>query len=92
MRIRRLAASIALAAAIGLGQGNPADDRLYDQVRLKLAGDRDIGSNAIEVEVHDGVVTLKGKVAKAKQKTKAEHVARKVKGVKNVVNQLVVSP
>jgi len=44
----------------------------------------------MEVEVKDGVVTLKGKVEYDEQKTKAEKLARKVSGVKRVDNQLVV--
>jgi hyperosmotically inducible periplasmic protein len=92
MRTRTVFAALALAAGLVLAQGNPADDHIYDQVRMKMANDADVGGNAIDVEVHGGVVTLKGKVSKGKQKTKAEHLARKVKGVKNVVNDLVVAP
>jgi osmotically-inducible protein OsmY len=67
------------------------DDRSYDQVRLKLAGARDVGGNAIEVTVQNGgAVILKGKVAKPRQKSKAEKLAKKVKGVKSVDNQLIV--
>jgi len=69
------------------------DDTIYDQVHVKLAGDPDVKSGAaIEVEVHDAVVTLKGKVRTEKEKEKAERLTKKVKGVKAVVNQLVVSP
>ncbi len=67
-----------------------ADDLLYDKVRQRLAADRDVKGGAIDVDVKDGVVTLRGKVREAKQKTKAEHVAKKVKGVKQVVNQLEI--
>jgi osmotically-inducible protein OsmY len=67
-----------------------SDDRIYDQVRLRLAADRDVKGGAIQVEVHDGVVTLSGKVKEEKQKIKAERITRKVKGVKKVVNQLEV--
>jgi hyperosmotically inducible protein len=92
MRIRTLAAGLVLSAGFLLAQGTPEDDRMYDQVRVKLAGDRDVGGGAIDVEVHDGVVTLKGKVSKPKQKSRAEKLAKKVKGVKSVVNNLVVAP
>jgi osmotically-inducible protein OsmY len=68
------------------------DDRIYDQVRQKLALDRDVRGGAIEVDVKDGVVTLRGAVREDKQKTKAEKVAKKVKGVNRVVNQLDVKP
>jgi osmotically-inducible protein OsmY len=92
MHTRTVFASLVLTAGLALAQGNPADDHIYDQIRLKMANDRDVGSNAIDVEVHDGKVTLKGKVSKPKQKSRAEHIAKKVKGVQSVVNDLVVAP
>ena len=71
-------------------QKRVSDDQLYDQVRQRLAADRDVKGGAIEVEVHEGVVTLRGKVRQEKQKTKAERITRKVKGVVKVVNELKV--
>jgi osmotically-inducible protein OsmY len=70
-------------------QGTPQDDKLYDKVRMKLAEDRDVNGGGIEVSVHNGVVTLKGKVLREKQRTRAATVAKKVKGVVSVDNQLV---
>lgn len=84
---------LALAAAPCLAalarQENP-DDRIYDEVRRRLANDPDVKGGAIEVEVRDGVVTLRGRVRQDKHKLKAERITRKVKGVKQVVNQLRV--
>ena len=68
------------------------DDTITDQVMVKLANDADVGGMKFEVTVHDGAVTLKGKVRTDKQKVKAEKLAKKVKGVTSVNNQLVVSP
>ncbi len=79
-----------LGGALLFAQGNPADDKIYDHVRMKLAENVDVNGGGIDVEVHDGNVILKGKVLRERQKTKAESVAKKVKGVKSVVNQLVV--
>ena len=73
-----------------LAQGNPEDDRLYNKVRMKLAENQEVNGGGIDVTVHDGNVTLKGKVLKEKQRTKAASVAKKVKGVKTVDNQLTV--
>jgi osmotically-inducible protein OsmY len=42
--------------------------------------------------VKDGVVTIKGRVDTDKGKTKATKLAKKVKGVKEVDNELVVGP
>ncbi|HYL36780.1 MAG TPA: BON domain-containing protein [Bryobacteraceae bacterium] len=75
-----------------LAQKQISDDSLIDQVRVKLANDPDVGGMKIDVEVHQGAVTLKGKVRTDKQKAKAEKIAKRVKGVASVANQLVVSP
>ena len=69
-----------------------SDDTLYDQVRIRIANDREIGGGRIEVKVSNGVVELTGKVKAAKQKERAEKLTKKVKGVKNVVNRIQVSP
>ena len=66
------------------------DDQLFDQVRRRLANDPDVRGGAFQVQVKDGVVTLNGKVEKERYKQKAEKLAKKVKGVKSVVNQLTV--
>lgn len=66
------------------------DDLIYDQVRLKLAGDSVVKGGALNVEVKEGVVTLSGNVQSEKQKDKAVHLARGVKGVKSVVNNIKV--
>jgi osmotically-inducible protein OsmY len=68
------------------------DDRMVDEVRLKLAGDVSVNGGAIEVDVRGGVVSLKGRVKNEKARTKAERLAKKVKGVKSVDNQLKVDP
>jgi osmotically-inducible protein OsmY len=68
------------------------DDTVRDQVMVKLANDPDVGGMPIDVDVKQGIATLKGKVRSDKQKSKAEKLAKKVKGVTGVANQLVISP
>jgi len=68
------------------------DDRIMDQVRMRLAGDQDVKGGALEVSVKDGQVVIKGRVDTEKGKNKATHLAKKVKGVKSVDNQLSVGP
>jgi len=80
----------ALAAGAWAADKHVSDDQLYDTVRRKLADDIVVKGGAMEVEVKDGVVTLKGKVEYEQQKVKAEKITRKVSGVKQVDNQLVV--
>jgi len=66
------------------------DDFVNDTVRQRLAADSLVKGGAIDVEVKDGVVTLKGKVQEPKQKDKAERITKKVNGVKSVVNQIKI--
>jgi osmotically-inducible protein OsmY len=76
-----------------LAADKPTDDNyIYDSVREKLATDAVVKGGAIDVDVKDGIVTLKGKVTEAKQKSRAESLAKKVKGVKSVINQLQITP
>jgi osmotically-inducible protein OsmY len=90
MHLKRVVAIAALTIGLLHGQGTPDDDRIYDQVRLKLASDTTVRGGGFEVEVHAGVVTLRGKVKQTKQKQKAERLTRKIKGVTKVVNELTV--
>jgi osmotically-inducible protein OsmY len=66
------------------------DDTITDQVRIKLADDPVVKGGALSVAVKNGVVTLSGDVELDKQKEKAEKVAKKVKGVKQVVNNIEI--
>jgi hyperosmotically inducible protein len=69
-----------------------ADNKIQDQVRMKLAVDQDVKGGALEVVVKDGVVVLKGRVDNDRAKTRAGKLAKKVKGVKDVDNELIVGP
>ncbi|HWB82645.1 MAG TPA: BON domain-containing protein [Bryobacteraceae bacterium] len=67
-----------------------SDDAIYDQVRIRLASDALVKGGALKVDVKEGVVTLGGAVEMQKQKERAEKIAKKVKGVKHVVNNIVI--
>jgi len=67
-----------------------SDDTIYDKVRISLASDIDVKGGNLKVDVKDGVVTLSGPVESQGVKDKAAHIAKKVKGVKKVVNNLEV--
>jgi hyperosmotically inducible protein len=71
-------------------QGTSADDKIFDQVRQKLANDPDVKGAGFDVTVKNGAVTLKGTVKDERAKEKAERIAKKVKGVTSVTNQLKV--
>jgi hyperosmotically inducible protein len=66
------------------------DDTITDQVRIKLAGDPVVKGGGLDVKVEKGVATLSGSVELPKQKEKAGAVARKVKGVKQVINNIEI--
>ena len=68
-----------------------SDDFLVDTIRQKLAADQVVKGGAIEVIVKDGAVTLRGKVEEERQKSKAEKIAKRVSGVKSVVNQITLA-
>jgi hyperosmotically inducible periplasmic protein len=65
-----------------------SDDSLHDLVMRKLADDADVKGGGLDIEVKDGVVTLRGKLESDKQIQKAERLAKKVNGVKKVVNEI----
>ena len=92
MRYIAIISLLALLFGSVVAADQATDDRIYDQVRLKISADRDIGQNNLQVTVEDAVVTLRGQVDKEKFRKKAEKLAKKVKGVKKVVNELTVAP
>jgi osmotically-inducible protein OsmY len=74
-----------------IGQG--VDDMwLWVKTRAELLGTSDLRESTINVDVVNAVVTLKGTVATAAQKTKAVEVAKGISGVKSVNDQLKVQP
>jgi hyperosmotically inducible protein len=90
MTTRRLLLSLVLSSGLLFGAPPVTDDYITDAVRQKLAADQVVKGGAIDVQVKDGVVTLKGKVQEPKQKNKASRLAKKVKGVKQVVDELTI--
>jgi len=90
----KILASVLLAlslygAALG-AEKLTSDDAITDYVRRKLASDPVVKGGGIEVDVKQGVVTLRGSVQEQKQKDKATRLAKKVAGVKSVDNELQV--
>ena len=78
-----------LLAGVSLAAGKTlTDDAVYNQVRIKLADDPVVKGGGLDVEVKQGVVTLSGTVELEVQREKAAKVAKKVKGVKEVINHI----
>jgi osmotically-inducible protein OsmY len=78
------------AGAVAAADKKYSDDEIYDYVRRRLASDQVVKGGAIEVDVQNGVVTLKGLVEQEKQKERAAKIAKKVNGVKSVNNDLQI--
>jgi hyperosmotically inducible periplasmic protein len=68
---------------------NISDNAIHDSVMRKLADDQVVKTSP-DVDVKDGVVTLKGSVEYDIQKSRAEKLTKKVAGVKSVINQITV--
>jgi len=68
-----------------------SDGWLWVKARGALAAVDDLRDSTINVDVDNGVITLRGTVANAAQKAAAEKAARSIEGEKNVRNQITVS-
>ena len=79
------------AAEKGASAGEMLDDAIISNwIRARVIGDKDLTILEIGVETYKGVVQLSGFVDNDLAKTKAERLARDVKGVKDVHNNLIV--
>ena len=66
----------------------PNDGTISSEVEAKLAGDQLSSLSGVIVTTEGGIVTLVGSVPTAEQKARAADLARQVKGVKRVKNDL----
>ena len=77
--------------AMGAAAGDKIDDALITtEVKAAIATDKDLSAIKIDVDTHDGVVTLSGPAPTAAAKERASEIARNVKGVNSVNNQLTI--
>lgn len=83
------AASQARAGASAAGN-MASDARITATVKMGLAADKDLSAGTIEVDTQDGLVTLKGPAPTMTAKARAGEIARNVRDVRSVDNQLVV--
>lgn len=79
------------ASAKGAKTAVPEDDAsIAAAIKGKLAKSNSTKDASIDVDVKDGVVTLKGKVQRGYQKGTATRMAKAVTGVKSVNNLIEV--
>lgn len=69
-----------------------SDAWLSDKLKITLLFHRSVRSGKTEVEVKDGVVTLRGRAENQAQKDLTAEYARDIEGVKEVVNEMTVAP
>lgn len=72
-----------------IGQG-VNDSWIWFKTKSALATTDDLRDSTINVDVANDVITLRGTVGSAAQKTQAETVAKGIEGQKGVKNQLTV--
>jgi hyperosmotically inducible periplasmic protein len=80
---------------IAKGRGETIGDSLNDawihtEIVAQLIGNSATPERKINMDVKNNVVTLRGAVETAEQKTEAEQIAKSTEGVKSVNNQLKV--
>lgn len=80
----------AYGTAEAKGDGK-VDEKLTSMVLTGLKADKELNPLRIDVDTREGVVTLSGSVPSAAAKARADEIARNVKDVKSVNNQLTVS-
>jgi len=68
------------------------DAWITSKISADFVNEDTLKGSDINVDTKDHVVTLKGTVASAAGKTRAEHIAKTTKGVKRVVNTLTIGP
>ena len=66
------------------------DAAITAKVNASLAADKDLSAIKIDVDTQNGVVTLSGPAPTATARERASEIARAVKGVSSVNNQLTV--
>ena len=103
MSFRRGVAALAVASLLVLGgcaemRGNePAgayvdDASITTTVKARLVEDKTVDAEAIQVETSHGNVVLSGVARTPLEKSTAESIAMKVRGVKTVQNNVALRP
>lgn len=90
---RKIAGVIGAAAlALGVVACAETDPGITTAVKAKLAADDTVKAYRIDVDTKDKIVTLSGAVDTPVGKERAVQIARGVDGVRNVVDNLTVTP
>ncbi len=68
------------------------DTAITTAVKARFVESKDVDATSIRVETLNGTVMLSGFAKNASEKTSAESIAWKVRGVKSVKNEIAVRP
>ena len=68
------------------------DATITTQIKTRLIDNRQVDAGAISVETLTGTVSLSGFAKSAAERSTAETLARGVKGVRDVKNNIVIRP
>ena len=87
---------LAIASGHSVSRGEESA-RAYDDdtaitaaLKSRYVGNKDVDASSLGVETFDGTVVLSGFTENASERTTAEHIAWKVKGVRDVKNEIAV--
>lgn len=90
MQIKQFLPVLALAATVSFTSCKEKDATVKTRVEEKMQANQETAGAMVSVT--DGVATLSGEVATENGKIESENIAKGVKGVKSVVNNLTVTP
>ena len=76
----------------GSTTATPSNVDIQIEITSKFLDDEELRSLPIEVKVSAGTVTLNGEVKSEELKARAETLAKTIKGVKSVTNNITVQP
>nr|WP_319566711.1 BON domain-containing protein [uncultured Rhodoferax sp.] len=93
-----MAAALLSTAGCAVGRGQETvgayvdDTGITTLVKARMAEDKAVSASSISVETLNGVVMLSGFAKNSTEKATAESIARGVKNVKSVRNEIAVRP
>lgn len=68
------------------------DTAITSSIKARFVDSKEVAASSISVETLNGTVMLSGFAKTSTEKSTAESIARNVKGVKSVRNEIVVRP
>jgi len=104
MKLRHQLATLVAASALVFASGCAVtrgqesvgayidDAAITTSVKARMVEDKNVDASAIKVETLNGEVMLSGFAKNTLEKATAESIARQVKGVKGVKNEIAVRP